>query len=790
MLKIQFRAPGILHPEEILQEFQKKSQKTALTYVDIDGGKDYQVSYNQLAITISSGARFFSKELCLQKSDTISYIFENCPEIITLNLISFFSGFRACPLDIRRDTPEVALQKLKETKTKVCFYRKNEKFEKLISYLKKYCDIKFFAVEDFFDMKKLFKKDSHQSIFTAFDPQGISLILYTSGTTGFPKGTMLTYANLYYGALQVADWFKIGKNDIFYIVLPLHHINSTIFSLATLFVGGSLVLASRYSRTNILYNFAQYKITMSSIVPTINIDLLEEQEAFQKIKEKLKLKRIQIGSAPVSAKNTMEFYKKYKIRLIQGYGSTETALRASGVPVDLPEKLYLHLLETNSIGQPLIYNNMVLINKEGGIINKENEDGEICAQGLNIMQGYLNEPVESKKALVGGYFHTGDLGYYKIINGQKYFYHKARLKEIIIKGGVNISPLFIEEQLRKETKWARDVVVVGFSHYRFGEEIGAVFIPKNNDYQKEFQDTVKKLKENRIENLSSYETPKAAIIAQDNEIAKTATGKIQHIKVAKTFQDKLQQAYKYLGENINYGYRVITPDEETVLKDCVVVHNGAFPKGLEINLTILKHRATNGFVIGGFKKNNLVGVLTGFFANEALLRTGKNWNEISGKGLFTRGNPKGSVVVLSSAASLSSAGKTVNTKKSPKTKNLDIKKIDQYIGSNQDFVVRFHKRPKAGFQKGAHVYRIISNGNPKDRESLGIVVMFEYPSLKKLNKHQFTDNKIGLGLVEAAIRYAKEQGKEKVIALSRLGEAYKYLKKLKFKKVGGERSLE
>lgn len=772
-------------PKQALEFFLSNSSGNKITQIDVNSQKEYSIDFSLLLQTVMDGANFLYKDLGFNRGDTISYLFENCPEVIALNLTCFLAGLRACPLDGKRDLANTATRKLQETKTKAFFYKDGFN-DNLVKEIKQNFTVKSFSVKDFFDLAKLFAKspsvstlssDAKKSVFANFDENSPCLVLYTSGTTGFPKGALLSFSNLFYGAKQVKDWFKIQKDDVFYLILPLHHINSVVFSLATLLAGGSLVISSRYSKSRFFQDCAKYSVTASSIVATINLDLLEEEKSFQKAKSKLKFRRIQIGSAPVSVKHATEFVKKYGIKLIQGYGSTETSLRATGIPTNAGNKLYQRLLKTNSIGKALSQNEVFIIDKNGSVVEKPGTEGEICVKGKNIMQGYLGRSDETRNALKNGVFHTQDLGYFEKINGEKYYFLKGRIKELIIKGGINISPIFIEERLRENFPFVKDVVVVGFPHFRFGEEIGAIFIPKNQNCQKEFEKAQEDLRNNRVKNLSSYETPKVAILADSDQIAKTATGKVQHVKVREGFKDKLAYEAKLLGKNHNYIYRLIDADEENLLRKAIEIHNQVFPKSLGLDFATITHRAINGFVIGGFEKEKLAGALTGFFVKENMLKKENLWSKITGDGKFTTASPKGNIALLCSAASSSSIGKAKSKIKTSRKKvNLSQKQILDYIKKANDYVVKFHNQPKAGFETGASVYRIIPKGNIKDEESLGAVVMFSYPELKKLQKPIFTQDKIGFGLVEAAIKYAKENGREKVIALSRLGEAQDNLK--------------
>lgn len=746
-------------PVHILKQFTKSGVYPAVTYRDIDLNTHYTLTYGELAQLVLDGIHF-SVSNGLKKGDTIAYLFENSPEIIILNLICFFAGLKACPLDIKRDTGDVIVRKLTETNAKLFFYRKKGDFDiPTIATLFSVSDAK--ALKDIFNTARGTRSTN---LFSDFDAEDVGMVLYTSGTTGFPKGAQLSFRNLFYGSAQVREWFDITDKDTFYVVLPLHHINSTIFALSTLLAGGTLVIPSRYSHSHFFADLSAFHITMSSIVPTIVIDLLEEEEEYKKVQEQLRMKRIQIGSAPVSAKHTVEFVTKYNIPLIQGYGSTETSLRVTGVPIHVPKKTYMKLLEENSIGVPLKYNTVRL-----------SETNEILVSGKNITRGYLHREKETEEAIKNGEFYTGDMGYTKEIDGDTYYFLKGRIKEIIIKGGVNISPLFIEEKMREAIPWARDIVVVGFPHYRFGEEIGVVIIPKDGYSDEDVEQVKHMCMSNNVPRLSPFETPRAVIIKKDSDIAKTATGKVQHTKVRDDFREDMLNAYTYLGKNSEWTYRIILPDEEKLDTDILSIHNTGFPFAPMTKET-LHHRLQNGFVIGAFDaKQKLCGVLTGFFAEKKLLETGKNWDDITGHGTFGTASTKGKSAILVSAASVN-AKTEMKQVDALNVGTVSEETIRSYIETKKDFVVRFHMAPKGGMEKGAKLFRILPNGNIQDIESLGCVVILEYELLNEMPIVTTSGNKIGTGLVEAGLRYAWQNGKTSAFPLSRLGEAYKHIK--------------
>ena len=529
-------------PTNIINYFTKLKNKKAIIYINIENNNELKITYEELAKLLISGNNYFYKNK-YKKNDNICYLFDNSPEVIILNLICLINGFTSCPFDLRCDTEEILFKKLEQTKPKIFFYRTNTLSKEFISNIEEQLKIKTFSVKDIFNLQEIFQNNYNKSK-KLISKRDILFILYTSGTTGFPKGVMISRKNLYFGIKQISNWLKIKKTDVFYIVLPLYHINSIMYSLTTLFSQGTIIIPSRYSSSIFFHHIAKHKATMTSIVPTINYDLLKQKELFKKIKKNIILKLIQIGSAPVSPTHAFEFFKNFNIPLIQGYGLTETTHRVTGIPINLNKNTYIQLLKENSIGIEQKYSKIKIVDKNKNEIKKENSIGEITVKGNCIMKGYFHQKKLSKQIIKKNYFWTGDVGYYKLINNKKYFFILGRSKEIIIKGGINISPIYVEEQLRKILPWAENIIVVGFSHDRYGEEIGVIVVPKNKQSTKQINDFKDQLKKFKIPSLSKYETPQSLIVTSENKVSKTQIGKIQHIKVKEFFEKELINNYK------------------------------------------------------------------------------------------------------------------------------------------------------------------------------------------------------------------------------------------------------
>ena len=304
-----------------------------------------------------------------------------------------------------------------------------------------------------------------------------ALVLFTSGTTGHPKGAKLSLLNLIINADGIREWLHITADDIFLVNLPLHHINSTTFCLSTLLAGGTIAVPPNYSNSHFWQQMARTKATITSIVQSILFDQLGREKEYAAVKAEVKLQRIQIGSAPVIAQTVQEFMRKFGIALYQGYGHTETALRVTGVPMGLPQELYAQLIEENSIGTAMPWADVQIFGDEGTPLG-EGEEGELVVKGPAIMEGYVG----GGSAFKNGYFQTGDVGLFRMIEGKRFFYLKGRKKEIIIKGGVNISPIAVENALKNISADAAQVHAVAVRDERYGEEIGAVISWKKTPF--------------------------------------------------------------------------------------------------------------------------------------------------------------------------------------------------------------------------------------------------------------------------------------------------------------------
>lgn len=743
------------------------ADKAAIVAVNVDSDEEDTISYGQLAPLVRRAASWLSS-FGIKRGDRFAILMHNAPEVIILELAGAIIGATTVPLDFKRDTPDRKLFKLKDTNAKALFikYEGEPPTDKLL-------DLVIRSWAKLADFVKLLPSSAPIEKTTP-TLEDYYVILYTSGTTALPKGVMLSTRSCLTNAMGIIDWQKFTQDDVFNIVLPLHHINSTEFCLAMLLVGGTIVLNSRYSASKFWHIVSRYKTTNTSVVPTILHDLLTRAREFKKSNLDIsRLKRICIGSAPVLPEETMRFYDTFGVRVTQGYGQTETALRVAGVPVEVDEATYRQLVKTNTIGTELANNHLAIMD-ENNNEKQEGKEGEICIAGPILADGYLNNPEDSAKSFKDGWFHSGDLGYWKYVASRpglepkKFFFIIGRIKEIIIKGGVNLSPSAIEDALLKAFPQINEVSVVGYPDERMGEEIAAaVVLTGLNPVKKQgstlTKDIVDAAQNGTIPGLSRYDAPKKVFVF--DRLPKTSTGKIQRVEVKKAVAELMKKESPK-----HFFVRQIDSHETEVIKSALEINNARFP----FVPSILKEfiaRAQNSLFFGVFDESEgLIGSLSCVQVSHA--EKIKTWNEACANGTLSNHDPKGDTLLCISI-SVKSAKTQQSTGEVPQ--DLATLHINEYVNSTKDHALEFHRKPKGGIP-GASVWKILENGRPEDKEAMGYNVLMKYPTIdESTNIVRSNAPSPAILLIEHALLYAKEHGIKEVIAFSRPSGFRKFL---------------
>jgi acyl-CoA synthetase (AMP-forming)/AMP-acid ligase II len=382
-------------------------------------------------------------------------------------------------------------------------------------------------------------------------PETESLIVYTSGTTGLPKGVVLTQYNLLADADGITKWHKMEKGQAMMCVLPIHHVNGTVVTHITpMYFGGKVVLSQKFHTRTFFERLAKEKVQVVSVVPTLLQFLCHDYETgdsadggkdfFHVYEEQLSanFRHIICGAGPLTCELALKFENMFGLEIMHGYGLSETTCYSCFLPVTLSDEehtMWLGEFGFPSIGVEIEPNEMDIHNSSGEPV-PEGERGEIVIRGHNVMKYYDANPDANARTFEFSWFRSGDEGFYKKdTQGRKYFFITGRIKELIIRGGVNIAPLEIDEVLMSLPE-VKAGIAVGFENDWYGEEVGALVLLKDDALSQKTEDEVKSsiIKQCR-EKLPLFKSPKVVVLS--DTIPVTSTGKYQRNKVKHLFEE-------------------------------------------------------------------------------------------------------------------------------------------------------------------------------------------------------------------------------------------------------------
>jgi long-chain acyl-CoA synthetase len=333
-----------------------------------------------------------------------------------------------------------------------------------------------------------------------------AVILYTSGTTGTPKGAELTHDNLKTNCEITRDMFGIGDDVVTLGALPLFHsFGQTCGMNATLAAGGTLSLIPRFDPGKALEIIERDKVNLFQGVPTMYSALLH-----QKGRDKFDTSTLELcvsGGSAMPVELMRGFEDAFKCKILEGYGLSESSPVASFNRPDRERK-------PGSIGIPIEGVDMKVVDDDGNDI-AQGEVGEILIRGHNVMKGYWNKPDATGETLIDGWLHTGDMAK---IDEDGYFFIVDRKKDLIIRGGYNVYPREIEEVLYEHPA-VREAAVIGVKDDSLGEEVGAAVALKDGE-----DVSAQELREFVKEQVAAYKYPRRVWFVDD--LPKGPTGKI------------------------------------------------------------------------------------------------------------------------------------------------------------------------------------------------------------------------------------------------------------------------
>jgi acyl-CoA synthetase (AMP-forming)/AMP-acid ligase II len=339
-----------------------------------------------------------------------------------------------------------------------------------------------------------------------------ALLMYTSGTTGRPKGVMLSQANLAANALAIGREHELGPDDRVLAVLPLYHINAfAVTMLAPLASGGSMAIASRFSAAQFWSQAVRFRCTWINVVPTIISYLLEgaapERASLQPIRF------CRSASAALPPEHHLDFEAKFGIGVVETMGLTETVAPSFSNPLE-PAKRKVGSVGRASGGAARVVDGALVPVGDG-------VTGEIVIRGPHVMRGYYkNEAATRASFTPDGWLRTGDLGHR---DADGFFFVTGRIKELIIKGGENIAPREIDEALLAHPA-VLEAAAVGIPDRHYGQEIMVCVVLREGAACDEAA-----MREFCIERLGRFKTPKTIRFVR--ELPRGPSGKVQRLKL-------------------------------------------------------------------------------------------------------------------------------------------------------------------------------------------------------------------------------------------------------------------
>ncbi|AHC51439.1 acyl-CoA synthetase [Sulfolobus acidocaldarius SUSAZ] len=341
----------------------------------------------------------------------------------------------------------------------------------------------------------------------------LSTILYTSGTTGKPKGAMYTHYNLFFGAMTIKQSFKLDEKDTMAIFSPMSHNIGIVLTATSLISQLPFMIMYRFEPGEALRLIEKWKVSFTLLPATGYISLMNHPD-FKK-RDLSSFKKLYSGGAPLPKRVVDEWEKLTGVHIRNGYGMTETTGTISVEPV---EERAPYDPETNamSIGKPVPFTEVKIVDSTGKEL-EPGEVGEIIVRGPHVMKGYWKKPEETAKTIRDGWVYTGDLGK---VDKDGWLYYVDRVKDLIIVSGFKVWPREVEDIIYQHPA-VKEVAVVGKSDSYRGE-IPKAYVVLKNDYKG-------RVSENDIiefvkQRLANFKVPREVVFV--DELPKTASGKI------------------------------------------------------------------------------------------------------------------------------------------------------------------------------------------------------------------------------------------------------------------------
>jgi len=509
---------------ELLQARAAGGARPFLVYYDEAQGRS-ELSYAAFAARVAARARTLSEQAGLRRGDRVATLMHNHPEAPVTCFAAWRIGATVVPINMGEDDARIEFVLENSVAKAVVFLPEYAARARTLGLGR--------DGRSWLDLGALSEDTASLGLLEHLprpEPEDDALIVYTSGTTGPPKGVVLSQRNLLVDAEGIAGWHELREGSRLGCVLPVHHVNGLVVTLVTPFVvGGSVVLWRRFRSHDFWPVVESEGVEIVSVVPTLLAFLLEDAKDGRAVPPS-RMRHLICGAGPLTVDLARRFEERFALRVVHGYGLSETTCYSCFLPLDLSAAEHAHWMRDfgfPSIGVPLPPNEMAIHDGEGRP-QGPGARGEIVIRGVNVMKGYHARPDANAQSFAFGWFRSGDEGFFeRDTKGRPFFFITGRIKELIIRGGVNLSPFEIDEVLSRIPGVARGLAV-GFENDWYGEEVGA-YVKLEADARLDEQAILEACRQK----LPFTKAPKVVVFGE--EIPVTSTGKYQRGRLRHLF---------------------------------------------------------------------------------------------------------------------------------------------------------------------------------------------------------------------------------------------------------------
>jgi fatty-acyl-CoA synthase len=511
----------MIHGDILGERARLSPERTALIYVPTE----QHFTYRELNDRAIRCARMWLDECRLVKGDRVGILAKNRVEFLDAFFAAGKSGIILVPLNSRLTPAELGVV-LEDSGMRALLYD-GELADKVRQLKREHSVEHWIALDqephqplDSSDLDYaacVAKIDSSGWLAQPCDPEDIYCLLYTSGTTGNPKGVMIPHRMVTWNGYNTAVCWQLREDDISPVFTPLYHAGGLAAFLVPIFVaGGTIVLHREFDVHEVWNSITQQKCTVVLGVPTIYKMLLEAPEFSEA--DLHHVRWFISGGAPLPV-DLIEAYRARGVILKQGYGLTEVGVNCFSMSPDEA------IRKRGSIGKPMMFTQARLADPEGKEVPKDHV-GELCLRGPHVCKGYWNNPTATAAALDrDGWFHTGDMAR---CDDEGFFSIVGRSKDMFISGGVNVYPVEIEAELLSCAA-VRDAAVIGVPDPKWGEAGVAFVVPSSSTIP-----SVEELRNFLTDKLARYKLPRDFIFV--DALPRTAYGKVVKAELRESYE--------------------------------------------------------------------------------------------------------------------------------------------------------------------------------------------------------------------------------------------------------------